>query len=197
MNQLGLWTTDIVKKHPVIVSDRNSTAVKNQLVPNIPVKTLHWFFRNTKFEDPLVVKEDEETEEGNFYIHNRFNFSSNVNFDQLNSFFDPVMESARFYIQGNQLPNIRSSNHAYFKYYVPFEKRLSRPIRNIYSYAFSMHPVNVQPSGSLDFSQLESNKTTIECDLFPTSETYSLHMYYTGYVTFRFANGFMTRAYSP
>ena len=197
MNHRGLWVTDVVKKHPVVVTDPNSTVIKNQLVPNIPVKTLHWFFRNTKFEDPLVVKESGETEEGNFYIHNRFNFSSNVNFDQLNTFFDPVMDNARFYIQGNQLPNITSSDHTYFKYYIPFEKRLSRPIRNIYSYAFSMHPVNVQPSGSLDFSQLESNKTIIECNLLPTSETYSLHMYYTGYETFKFENGFMSRAYSP
>ena len=195
MNHQGLWVTDIVKKHPVIVTDPNQNFIKNQLVPNIPVKTLHWFFRNTKFEDPAIVKEPGETEEGNFYMHNRFNFSSNVNFDELNTFFDPVMDRASFYIQGTQLPNMTSTDHTFYKYYVPYEKRLSRPIRNIYSYSFSMNPVNVQPSGSLDFSQLQSNKTTIECDLLPTSETYSLHMYYTGYETFNFQGGYMSRAY--
>jgi hypothetical protein len=187
--------TDVVKKHPVIVTDPNQNFIKNQLVPNIPVKTLHWFFRNTKFEDPAIVKEPGETEEGNFYMHNRFNFSSNVNFDELNTFFDPVMDRASFYIQGTQLPNMTSTDHTFYKYYVPYEKRLSRPIRNIYSYSFSMNPVNVQPSGSLDFSQLQSNKTTIECDLLPTSQTYSLHMYYTGYETFNFKGGYMSRAY--
>lgn len=195
MNHQGLWVTDVVKKHPVILTDPNQSFIKNQLVPNIPVKTLHWFFRNVKFENPALVKEDGETEEGNFYIHNRFNFSSNVNFDELNTFFDPVMDKARFYIQGTQLPNMTSTDHTFYKYYVPYEKRLSRPIRNIYSYSFSMNPVNVQPSGSLDFSQLQSNKTTIECDLLPTSETYSLHMYYTGYETFKFEGGYMSRAY--
>jgi hypothetical protein len=195
MNHQGLWVTDIVKKHPVIVTDPNQNFIKNQLVPNIPVKTLHWFFRNTKFEDPAIVKEPGETEEGNFYMHNRFNFSSNVNFDELNTFFDPVMDRASFYIQGTQLPNMTSTDHTFYKYYVPYEKRLSRPIRNIYSYSFSMNPVNVQPSGSLDFSQLQSNKTTIECDLLPTSQTYSLHMYYTGYETFNFKDGYMSRAY--
>jgi hypothetical protein len=195
MNHQGLWVTDIVKKHPVIVTDPNQNFIKNQLVPNIPVKTLHWFFRNTKFEDPAIVKEPGETEEGNFYMHNRFNFSSNVNFDELNTFFDPVMDRASFYIQGTQLPNMTSTDHTFYKYYVPYEKRLSRPIRNIYSYSFSMNPVNVQPSGSLDFSQLQSNKTTIECDLLPTSQTYSLHMYYTGYETFNFKGGYMSRAY--
>jgi hypothetical protein len=53
----------------------------------------------------------------------------------------------------------------------------------------------VQPSGSLDFSQIQSNMTTIECDLLPTNETYSLHMYYTGYQTFKFEGGFMSLAY--
>ena len=195
MNHQGLWITDVVKKHPVILTDPSQDFIKNQLVPNIPVKAIHWFFRNTKFEDPAIVKEPGETEEGNFYINNRFNFSSNVNFDELNTFFYPVMQKAQFYIEGTQLPNMTSTDHAFYKYYVPYEKRLSRPIRNIYSYSFSMNPVNVQPSGSLDFSQLQSNKTTIECDLLPTSETYSLHMYYTGYQTFKFEGGFMTLAY--
>jgi len=195
MNHQGLWVTDVVMRHPIVVTDPNQNFIKNQLVPNIPVKTIHWFFRNVKFEDPALVKEEGETEEGNFYIHNRFNFSSNVNFDELNTFFYPVMDKARFYIQGTQLPNMTSTDHTFYKYYVPYEKRLSRPIRNIYSYSFSMNPVNVQPSGSLDFSQLQSNKTTIECDLLPTNETYSLHMYYTGYETFKFEGGYMSRAY--
>ena len=195
MNHQGLWITDVVKKHPVLTTDPSLTVFKNQLVPSIPVKTLHWFFRNTKFENVNAVKDPSETEEGNFWIQNRFNFSSNVNFDQLNTFFDPVMDKARFFIENNQLPNITSSDHTYFKYYVPYEKRLSRPIRNIYSYSFSMNPMNVQPSGSLDFSALQSNRTLIECELLPTNETYSLHMYYTGYEAFRFEGGFMSRAY--
>jgi len=58
-----------------------------------------------------------------------------------------------------------------------------------------MNPMNVQPSGSLDFSQLQSNRTLIECELLPTNETYSLHMYYTGYEAFKFEGGFMSRAY--
>ena len=195
MNHQGLWVTDVVKKHPVLTTDPTITTFKNQLVPSIPVKTIHWFFRNTKFEDVDAVKAPGETDESKFWIQNRFNFSSNTFFDQLNTFFDPVMAKARFFIQNNQLPNITSSDHTFFKYYVPYEKRLSRPIRNIYSYSFSMNPMNVQPSGSLDFSQLQSNRTLIECELSPTNETYSLHMYYTGYETFKFSGGFMTRAY--
>jgi len=42
---------DVVKKHPTIVSELNKDSIKNNLVPNIPVKCLHWFLRNTKFEN--------------------------------------------------------------------------------------------------------------------------------------------------
>tara|TARA_B100000287_G_scaffold263834_1_gene248271 strand:+ start:5156 stop:6475 length:1320 start_codon:yes stop_codon:yes gene_type:complete len=191
----GLWVTDVVMKHPTVVTNPTQNFIKNQLVPKIPVKSIHWFFRKTKFEDAALVKDPSETDEGNFYIHNRFNFSSTNDFDELNTFFNPVMDTAKFYIEGSRLPNMTSTDHTYFKYYIPYEKRLSRPIRNIYSYSFSMYPVNVQPSGSLDFSQIQSNMTTIECQLLPTSDEYSLHMYYTGYQTFKFEGGFMSLAY--
>jgi len=73
----------------------------------------------------------------------------------------------------------------------------------VYTYSFSMNPVNVEPSGNLDFSQIQSDKTSIEVKL-DTSEnslvnvesnTYSLNMYYTGYQTFVFDKGFMSIAY--
>ena len=87
-------------------------------------------------------------------------------------------------------------NHKYFKYVVPFTSRLSRPFKNIYTYAFSMNPINVEPSGSLDFTQLRSNRTTLDVKMVPNlTETYNLHMYYVGYQTFTFENGFMTLAY--
>jgi len=52
----------------------------------------------------------------------------------------------------------------------------------------------------LDFSQIQSEKTNIEVKLDTsvidiTTETFSLHMYYTGYQTFIFQNGFMSVAY--
>ena len=66
-----------------------------------------------------------------------------------------------------------------------------------------MNPINVEPSGNLDFSQIQSDKTSIEVNLItiPVSlvdiatKTYSLHMYYTGYQTFTFEKGFMSIAY--
>jgi len=196
-----VFITDLVKRHPSIVSEIGRDIIKNNLVPNIPVKCIHWFLRNTKFEDENDAKGDPvPADEERYLCQNRFNFSSNVSFDEIQTFFDPIMESASFYINGNKLPNVTNTNHNYYKYLVPLHNRLARPYRNIYTYSFSMNPINVEPSGNLDFSQIQSEKTNIEVKL-DTSEvdvstnTYSLNMYYTGYQTFVFDKGFMSPAY--
>ena len=200
MKERQLLITDIVKKHPSIVTVNNEKIIKNNLVPNIPVKCIHWFLRNTIFENEDIIKEDGEIDDDKFYIHNRYNFSSNVNFSETYTFYAPVMKNATFFINGNKLPNVTKTDHTYYKYLIPFQKRLSRPIRNIYTYSFSMNPVNVEPSGSVDFSQIQSEKTNIEIELDTekidiSSDTFTLHMYYTGYQTFVFSNGFMSLAY--
>jgi hypothetical protein len=196
------FVTDIVRKHPSIVSDLNKDIIRNNLVPNIPVKCIHWFLRNTEFEDASDSSGGKLVQEEKYY-QNRFNFSSNVNFDEVQTFFYPIMSEASFYINGERLPNVSNTNHNYYKYLIPFRNRLSRPIRNIYTYSFSMNPINVEPSGNLDFSQIQSDKTSIEVKLDTSAsslvdtatKTYSLHMYYTGYQTYIFDKGFMSLAY--
>ena len=42
-----ILVTDLVVKHPTAVSELNTNIIKNNLVPNIPVKCIHWFLRNT------------------------------------------------------------------------------------------------------------------------------------------------------
>lgn len=130
------------------------------------------------------------------YLQNRFNFSKNPDFDEAFSFFNPVMKKAKFFIQGVDLPNISSTTDGYYKYMVPYQKRLSRPARNIYTYSFSINPINVNPSGSLDFSEIQSEKTKIELKLDPgLTDVYTLYIYYTGYQTFKFDKGFMSLVY--
>jgi hypothetical protein len=200
-SQRQTMITDLVRKHPVIVSDLNRDVIKNNLVPNIPVKCIHWFLRNTTFEDETkAVGDPVPATDGERLYQNRFNFSSSLDFQGENTFFYPLMSEASFYINGNKLPNVSKTDHSYYKYLIPFQKRLARPIRNIYTYSFSLNPINVEPSGNLDFSQIQSEKTNIEVKLDTsiidiTTETFSLHMYYTGYQTFVFQNGFMSIAY--
>ena len=71
--------------------------------------------------------------------------------------------------------------------------RNGRDKRNIYTYAFSMNPINVEPSGMLDFSQLQSNRTVLDVTMKEgLTSDYTLHLYYVGYQTFIFVNGIMT-----
>ena len=191
--------TDLVRKHPVALSELNEDIIKNNLVPNIPVKCIHWFIRNTIFENE---DDAEGSGSGGEYLYeNRFNFSANLDFQGEDTTLYPVMKEASFYINGNKLPEVTKTNHEYYKFLIPYQKRLSRPIRNIYTYSFSLNPVNVEPSGNLDFSQIQSEKTSIEVKLDTDSgidistETFSLNMYYTGYQTFVFDRGFMSIAY--
>jgi hypothetical protein len=131
-----------------------------------------------------------------YYIQNRFNFSTTPDFDETFTFFNPVMKSAKFFIQGVDLPNISSTTESYYKYMIPYQKRLSKPVRNIYTYSFAINPINVSPSGSLDFSDIQSEKTSLEVTLQPDlTDVYTLYIYYTGYQTFSFENGFMSLVY--
>lgn len=195
------FITDLVRRHPVIVSDLNIDVIRNNLVPNIPVKCIHWFLRNTIFEDESdAIGPYGAAVAGQRLYQNRFNFSSFLDFQGENTFFYPLLSEASFNINGNKLPNVTKTDHSYFKYLIPFQKRLARPIRNIYTYSFSLNPINVEPSGNLDFYWLQSDKTNIEVKLDTSvidiaSETFSLNMYYTGYQTFVFSNGFMSLAY--
>ena len=106
------------------------------------------------------------------------------------------MISAKIFVNGEDIPNMQDSDHKYYKYVVPFSSRLSRPFRNIYTYAFSMNPINVESSGSLDFSQLQSNRTILDVKMTQgLTSDYTLHLYYVGYQTFTFENGTMSLAY--
>ena len=194
MTQRQVFITDVVTKHPSVQTELNNDTVSIELVPNIPVKTINWFLRNTDFEDENVFGGGTELISNAFA--NRYNFSSNASYSAVSSFFEPVMESAKIFIKGQNLPNVTVVDHAYYKYVVPLNSRLSRPIRNIYTYAFSMNPINVEPSGSLDFSQIRANTTKLDIQLKKgLTKTYTLHIYYVGYQTFVFDKGFMSLAY--
>lgn len=195
MTKKQVVTTDVVRRHPSIETEIGISEVKLQLIPNIPVKTIFWFFRNKEFEDETEIKGSGTTIESNVF-ENRYNFSSSDTFSETNAFFNPVMSTGKFYVNGQDLPNINNPGHAYYKYVVPYLHRLSRPIRNIYTYTFSMNPINVEPSGSLDFTELKSDNTLIDIKLVPNlDKVYTLNIYYVGYQTFLFEDGFMKLAY--
>lgn len=201
MKNAQTLVTDLVYRHPSAQTEKGKTNLRTNLVPDQPVKVLHWFFRNSKFEDENITANG-ETEEGESYTQNRFNFSSNVNFDQTYSFFAPVMDEAKFYLNGEKFPNSTQTGHLYYKYLTPMRRYLSRPYRNIYTHSFAEFPRRAQFSGHLDFSQLKGNKTAVEFSFEPLNaaggslldiDVYSMHMYYVGYEVFVFEGGKMRK----
>jgi hypothetical protein len=190
-NKNHVLVTDIVKKHPTLDVLPGNQNAKLELVPNIPVKTLNWFFRKKTFEDEKTFGGGTSLTTNVFT--NRYNFSASDEYSISNEFYNSPMKSAKIFVNGQDLPNIQECDHKYFKYVVPFTSRLSRPYRSIYTYTFSMNPINVDPSGMLDFSQLQSNRTVLDVTMKEgLTDDYTLHLYYVGYQTFVFENGVMS-----
>ena len=63
-----------------------------------------------------------------------------------------------------------------------------------------MNPRNVDPSGSLDFTNIRNNRTTIDFQMNPyfgTDESYTCNIYYTAYKTLTFENGYLQHRTEP
>lgn len=165
---------------------------KNFLVSNSPVKSFHWFFRNQDFES---------INDSSNYL-NRFNFTRNVlTSDVFTETENQVMRDTHLFIDGNkQLGFLGSSNTGanYYKFVQPYNHGLSTPLRNIYTYSFSLNPKDPSPSGSLDLSILNSSKTLLNGDVLSnaTSNAYNLHLYYVGYKVIGFDRGYANLLFS-
>ena len=111
------------------------------------------------------------------------------------------MRDAHIYIDGHkQLGFLGSSNTGanYYKFVQTYNHGLSTPQRNIYTYSFSLNPKDPTPSGSLDFSILNSSKTLLTGDVLSnaTSNAYNLHLYYVGYKVVGFDRGYANLLFS-
>jgi hypothetical protein len=204
--------TDIFKRHPSEVTEENRDTFKIELTPENRVKTLHFFFRNIDFEDENV--------EGSYYVDNtlaenknkmfyknRFNFTTSDSFDNNeDGILENIVDSIDIFIDNQRIQNLEYNDHTYYRYITGMETYLSSTKKNIYSYTFSMIPRNVNPSGSLDFTNIKNNRTSINCNLRTDridGKTFTFNMYYTCYKTFTFENGYLTTrneesiSYSP
>lgn len=177
------------------------TPFTHNLTPNISVKTLHWFARNAEYEDTS----------NSYYFNNRFNFThkdyqlpfSSTNTMQQQESNNPIISQSIIYLnsvalfalsKSTSVRNIRDGSY-YYKFTQPFNHFLSVPSKNIYTYSFCVHPRDPQPSGSLDFSQLDSTITFITGSLYSfasTKKTWNFYVYYTGFNQITYSNGLVS-----
>ena len=215
---------DFVFKHSNIPLNPQEREFIVQLEPSVPVKCFHWFFRYEGYEDENEYRSlpaiDPTYINKWFYstTANRFNFTRS----QFKDMDEPhLLKRAYFTLNGERIPNVTNSDREYFFSYIPFRSRLARsatdvtrgyefepPLPNyllnyIYTYNFAMYPKSNSPSGFLDFSTLNSEKTKFYFEMVDninlqygngqtiSNPQYTFHMYYTGYKKLVFDKGFL------
>lgn len=182
--KLRLDKGDGVKNSSSIVSGSNDT-FKNHLVSNLPVKSFHWFVRDQKYE--LATNKT--------YFNNRFNFSSGLDIQPDEEFKHHIMNDARIFINGSEQLGFKHTNTKviganYYKYIQTQTHKYTTPKRNIYTYSFALNPKEPNPTGSLNFSILDTSKTFLEGTMFKntTSNSYNVNMFYLGYIILSYEN---------
>ena len=129
-------------------------------IADYPVKMANWLFRSTQFEN-----ENDST----YFLH-RYNFSTVVSTNDEYRLFFEFMKKAEFFIEG--VPQIeRFGITDFYKYVNALAGGLSSTQKNIYSYLFSMDPAKYGPSGSLNFSETNSNKTFLSFRIDPQTQS--------------------------
>tara|TARA_B110000261_G_scaffold70872_1_gene82677 strand:- start:9538 stop:10719 length:1182 start_codon:yes stop_codon:yes gene_type:complete len=215
---------DFVFKHSSIPLEPQKREFVLQLEPSVPVKCFHWFFRYEGYEDEEEYRSlpDERADYINKWFYsttaNRFNFTRS----QINDTNEPhLLKRAYFILNDERIPNVSNNDREYFFSYVPLRSRLARSatdvtrtyafeppspnylLNYIYTYNFALFPKSTTPSGFLDFSALNSEKTKFYMEMVDDiglqfgngsrleNPEYKFHMYYTGYKTLSFNDGFL------
>ena len=184
------------------------------LTPQISIKIMHWFMRNTKYEDVSDPA----------YYQDRFNFSSNkyayINptyislTQEVQETTHPIISQSILYLNGVQsavttfpvtTTYIQDGSY-YYKFIVPLSHSLTVPAKNIYTYSFCTQPKDPQPSGSLDFSQMNSTTTFLNGSVYIPRDpitpligippfSYNLYIYYVGYNQITYKDGLVSLSF--
>ena len=206
---------NVLKKHSSFITTPNSdTTFKVNLEPKSKVKAFHWFFR-----DKLFTTQDLSSYRYVTYVKSRAEktvWSSGSSSTSMITRNTPIMKKARFFLNGESFPNTLMESHEHYKYAVPykFDLGVTDDKINIYTQSFALHPLHEKSTGTLDFANLNSDRTLIEFEMTkllpnegqtvvgaPSSsdQTFSgefeLALYYLELQKFNFLRGFMTIEY--
>jgi hypothetical protein len=150
--------------------DTGTTNQKIQLTFSHPVKELIWTY--TPLENYNV----------NTYSGNKiFEYSMT---DQQYAAEDPV-DSVKLLINGQDRFTTRPG--AYFRLVQPYQHHTRVPSKKIYTYSFALNPEDAQPSGSINYSRIDSSQLQL---FFNSNITQGrIRVYATSYNVLRIASG--------
>jgi hypothetical protein len=166
--------------------------VSINMTPNFHVNMISWFIRNQNYE----------TRASEFA--NRYNYGYVSDNTKSYTNFTNWRGKTQKYLQTISKVDIFVNNYniikgmagdIYFKYSQPGEHSLSIPDKDIFSYCFSKNPKDLTKRGELNFSTYASKTTNVKIQFLDTlvtelTQSYTLYLYYYGYVTLSIQNGF-------
>ena len=113
-----------------------------------------------------------------------FNFSSKSYKNTEINGSDPMLEG-KIIIEGNDLTEVK--DYKYYRTVVPYQRHTSIPNNFIYVYSFSLHPEEYQPSGTCNFSRIDSS--ILELNLSEDLEKPIIQIFAVSYNIFNISEG--------
>ena len=169
----------------------NGKAVMN-LTANFPVSMITWFVRNQLYE----------SQDPDFYA-SRYQYGYSTDYIQAAvpvtffngvsiNFLDIIKQGIIYLNNQNVLSNFPGA--LYYSYKQALDNGLSVPTKNIYMYCFGKNPREYNQEGTVDFSKLNAKSTHLDLIFDPVlapqiTQSYTMYLYYYGYVTLEISDG--------
>ena len=173
---------------PIIIdADEPNSTRKINLNFSHPVKEIIWVYNPAKSYN-LGISPSEYASQGNDY----FNCSLVSPHDDE----DPISTA---YIQVNGHQRFSTRPGSYFRLCVPYMHHTRIPTKNIYSYSFSLSPEDLhQPSGSLNYSRVDTSQLIATLNDNMTSNTYNgrIRVFGTNFQVLRYSSGMAGLAFA-
>jgi hypothetical protein len=152
----------------------HATNLNSRLQFNHPCKELYWVVSRNAVRETNTVG-------GNDW----FNFSSSVGGD--------TFQNAKLVFNGHDRMNDREA--LYFREVQPFQTHTRTPNKHIYLYSFGLRPEEHQPSGTCNFSRIDSATLNLTFNGSTTADS-QLRIYAVNYNVLRVMSGMAGLAYS-
>jgi hypothetical protein len=166
--------------------------VNINMTPNFHVNMISWFIRNQNYE--TTASEFRNRYKYGYVSNDTKSYTNFINWrGQYQKYLQTISSVDIFVNNYNIIKGM--AGDLYFKYSQPIEHSLSIPDNDIFSYCFSKNPKDLKKRGELNFSTYASKTTNLKIKFLDTlvtelTQSYTLYLYYYGYVTLSIQNGF-------
>lgn len=169
-------------------------AVTINMTPNLNVNMISWFIRNQAYEK--IPSEFMNRYQYGYVTKETVSYTNFINWRGQSQKYIQTLDSVDIFVNNYNIIKGMTGD-LYFKYSQPNEHGLSIPDNDIFSYCFSKEPKDITKRGEFNFSTFSSKTTNITIKFLQSlidelAQTYTLYLYYYGYVTLSIQNGFGT-----